>query len=230
MKAKHLMTTDVVTVPPDTPVRALARLLADRHVSAVPVLAADGRVAGIVSESDLLRRLAGMAERPRGWFGGLFASTHADAARFARTHGAKARDIMTTDLVAVTEETLAADIALMMEERHVKRVLVLRDGMLVGVVSRADLLAALFGPADTTEAGIEDTQIRKAVETAIRRESWARPFYIWPTVEKGAVTFHGFCDVAEVRTALRVLAEEVPGVTDVKVEVSTMPRAIYGAE
>ncbi len=230
MQAKHLMTTDVITVPPEAPVVALARLLADRRIGAVPVLGPDGRVVGIVSESDLLRRLAGTVEQPRGWFSQMFASTHADAARFTRTHGAKASDIMTKNLVSVTEDTPAGDIALLMEERRVKRVVVLRDGLLVGVVSRADLLAALVAPAEATEAGAEEDTIRRAVEAAIHREAWARPFFIWPTVEKGVVTFHGFCDVAEVRTALRVLAEEVPGVTEAKMAVVALPRALYGAD
>ncbi len=229
MRAGDLMTTDVDTVPPATPVRAIARLLASRHISSVPVLDAEGQVLGIVTEADVLRRLAGAAEKPRGWFGSLFASAASDAEHYTRTHGVKASDVMTTKLVSVAEDATAESIALLMEERHVKRVLVLRNGMLAGVVSRADLLAALLAPAAEPAAGAEDERIRKAIESALHLQPWSRPFFIWPTVEGGVVTFHGFCDVEEVRHALRVMAEDAAGVTGVKLDISNFPRALYGA-
>lgn len=229
MQARDLMSTNVVTVPPETPVRAIARLLASRHISSVPVIAPDGQVLGIVTEADVLRRLAGAAEKPRGWFSGLFASVATDAQRYVRTHAVKASDVMTRTLVSVPEDATAEAIALLMETRQVKRVLVLRDGMLAGVVSRADLLAALLAPAAAPAAGVEDERIRKAIEAALHLQPWSRPFFIWPTVENGVVTFHGFCEVEEVRRALRVMAEDAAGVTEVKLDISNFPRALYGA-
>jgi CBS domain-containing protein len=95
LRARDLMTPDVVTVPPETPVVAIARLLAERGFSAVPVTGAAGRLLGIVTEVDLIRRLAGEEERPAGWFSSLFADPARQAVRYARTHGAIAGDVMT---------------------------------------------------------------------------------------------------------------------------------------
>ncbi len=229
MRAKDLMSREVVTVSPETPVAALARLLADRGISAVPVVEPDGTVAGIVTEADLVRRITGTEERPRGWLSGLFGSAPADAARYAKTHGAKARDVMTVDLVSVDEEATAEEIARLMEERRIKRVLVLHDGRLSGIVSRADLLEAVFAPPETEAIGADDARIRRAVQAALREESWAKPYFLWPTVEKGVVTIHGFCGSPDVHRALRVLAEGIPGVRSAEMKVETPPPSLFGA-
>ncbi len=144
--ARDLMTPDVVTVPPETPVMAMARLLADRGISAVPVVDAAGAVLGIVTEADLVRRLAGEEDKPSSWFGALFSDPASQAERFARTHGVTAKDLMTEKVVSVTPETTAAHIAHMMEEQKIRRVVVLEGDKLRGIVSRADLLRALVTP------------------------------------------------------------------------------------
>ncbi|TCZ53424.1 CBS domain-containing protein [Roseicella aquatilis] len=230
MRAKDLMSTEVVTVSPETPMAALARLLADRGISAVPVVEADGKVAGIVTEADLVRRLAGTEERPRGWFRNLLASAPGDAGRYARAHGTTVRDVMTTNLISAGEEATAEEIARLMEEHRVKRVLVLREGRLVGIVSRADLLEAMLAPSETPAAGAEDARIRRAVQAAMAEQSWAKPYFIWPTVERGVVTFHGFCGAPEVTRALRVLAEAVPGAQGVEMRIEAPPPSLFGAE
>jgi CBS domain-containing protein len=183
------------------------------------VVERDGRVAGIVTEADLIRRLAGTVEKPRSWLRNLLASSPADAKRYARTHGATARDIMTVDVVSVAEETTAEEIALLIENRGVKRVLVLRDGKLAGVVSRADLLEAVLVPPDTAAMGAEDARIRRAVQAAMQEQSWAKAYFVWATVEGGVVTFHGFCNSEDVTRAFRVLAEGIPGVRGVEIKV-----------
>ena len=94
--ARDLMTREVVTVRPDLPVTALARLLAERGISSVPVTRASGELLGIVTEADLLRRLASQEDKPTGWFGRLFGDVNAQAERYARTHGLLAQDLMTT--------------------------------------------------------------------------------------------------------------------------------------
>jgi CBS domain-containing protein len=223
------MSSEVVTVRPETLVTAVARLLADRGISAVPVLEPDGRPVGIITEADLVRRLAAAGERPRGWFSRLFSSAPEDAARYARIYGAKARDVMTVNLVSVDEEATVEAIARLMEERRVKRVLVLRDGKLSGVVSRADLLEAVFAPPETVTIGVQDTRIRRAVQAALCEETWAKPYFLWPTVEEGVVTIHGFCGSPDVRRALRVLAEAIPGVRGVEVKVETPPPSLFEA-
>jgi CBS domain-containing protein len=228
LRARDLMTAEVVTVPPATPVTAVARLLADRGISAVPVVEADGRVKGIVTEADLIRRLAGEEDRPASWLAGLFADQARDAERYARTHGVTAADVMTEAVVSVDPDTLASAVATLMEERGVRRVLVLQDGRLLGLVSRADLLRALSVPRPE-EGDLPDERIRRAVMAAMRRQPWADTFYTLVEVKDGVVEFHGFSRGAAVQRGLRVLAENVPGVKRVVDNTRPMPAYLYAS-
>ena len=226
--ARDLMTPDVVTVPPETPVMAMARLLSDRGISAVPVVDPAGVVLGIVTEADLIRRLAGEEDKPSSWFGALFSDPASQAERFARTHGVTAKDLMTEKVVAVTPETTAAHIAHMMEEQKIRRVVVQEGDKLHGIVSRADLLRALVAPAHE-EAELSDERIRRAVMAAMKNQPWTDTFYTMVEVKEGKVTFHGFRRSDAVQKALRVLAENIPGVKGVDDDTQPMPIFIYGA-
>jgi CBS domain-containing protein len=228
LTARDLMTPDVVTVPPETPVVAVARLLAERGISAVPVLDKGGALQGIVTEADLIRRLAGQEDAPRGWFSSLFADPGEEAERYARTHGVTARDIMTQTVVTVGEDATAAHIAHLMEDGHIRRVLVVSDGRLRGIVSRADLLRALVTPP-AVEGELSDDRIRRAVLAAMRKEPWADTFYTMVEVKDGVVEFHGFSRTDAVKRGLRVLAENVPGVKGVIDSTQPMPVYLYAA-
>lgn len=226
LTARDLMTPDVVTVPPETPVLAVARLLSERGISAVPVLDAQGQLRGIVTEADLIRRLAGEADRPAGWLRAIFADPVAQADRYARTHGVTAADVMTESVVTVAEAATAAEIAHLMEDKGIRRVLVVQGGRLRGLVSRADLLRALVAPPQAA-SGLSDERIRVAVLAAMRREPWADTFYTMVEVAEGVVTFHGFMRTEAVKRGLRVLAENIPGVTRVVDETQPMPNYLY---
>ena len=228
LTARDLMTPDVVTVPPETPVIAVARLLAERGISAVPVLDQAGALQGVVTEADLIRRLAGQEDAPRGWFASLFADPGAEADRYARTHGATAGDIMTQALVTVAEDATATQIAHMMEESHIRRVLVVTDGRLRGIVSRADLLRALVSPPQA-EGRLSDDRIRRAVLAAMKKEAWADTFYTLVEVKDGVVSFHGFARTDAVKRGLRVLAETIPGVQGVDDQTQPMPIYLYAS-
>ncbi len=226
--ARDLMTPDVVTVPPETPVMVMARLLTDRGISAVPVVDAEGHVLGIVTEADLIRRLAGEEDKPASWFGALFADPASQAERYARTHGVTARDLMTEKVISVTGDTTAAHVAQIMEKQTVRRVVVVEDGKLKGIVSRADLLRALVAPPHQ-DADLSDERVRRAVMAAMKKEPWTDTFYTMVEVKDGVVTFHGFRRSDTVQKALRVLAEGVPGVKGVEDDTQPMPVFIYGA-
>ncbi|ONG49749.1 hypothetical protein BKE38_20485 [Pseudoroseomonas deserti] len=221
------MTADVVTVPPETPVMAIAQLLADRGISAVPVLGADGRLRGIVTEADLIRRLAGS----HGGFGilrQLFTDMDQLANRYAATHGATAAEIMTVDLVTVSPEDHAGTIAELLEEKKIRRVVVVEEGRLCGVVSRADLLRALVAPP--LERGeYSDDRLRRAVQAAIKREPWAETFFTLIEVKDGVVELHGFRRSAAVQRGLKVLVAEVPGVKGVVDKTQPMPSYLFAA-
>jgi len=226
LRARDLMTPDVITVPPETPVLAIARLLGERGISAVPVVDAQGQAVGVVTEGDLIRRLAGEQDKPAGWFASLFADPARDAERYARTHGMTARDVMTSDVVAVEPDTLASAVAHLMEDRGIRRVLVTQEGRLKGIVSRADLLRALVAPSEP-QGELSDDRIRRAVLAAMKKEPWADTFYTMVEVTAGVVQFHGFSRSAAVQRGLRVMAENVPGVKDVVDNTQPMPAYLY---
>jgi len=228
LTARDLMTSDIVTVPPETPVGAMARLLAERGISAVPVLAADGALLGMVTEADLIRRPPGEEDQPASWFSGLFGDPARGADHNARTHGTTARDIMTEKLVTIEPDATAAHVAQIMEQHGVRRVLVVTEGRLRGIISRADLLRALLLPPEKAE-GIPDERIRAAVLAAMRKEPWADTYYVMVDVKGGAVTFHGFSRSDAIKRGLRVLAEGVPGVKSVSDETQPLPMYLYAA-
>jgi CBS domain-containing protein len=222
MKVRDIMTRKVVSVPPDTPVMAVARMLADRGFSAVPVTDSWGMLLGIVSEADLIRRLS-TEDQPdnRGLIASLFYDRDTAAERYVRAHGATARDIMSTELFTVTESTTAEHAARMIDEHRVRRLPVVQDGVLVGIVSRADLLRALIAaPTDTS-----DTAIRTAVQAEMARLPWADAPYVFIDVADGEVTLHGFCHSQSVRKGLAALAGHVPGVKAVHDKITEGPVA-----
>jgi CBS domain-containing protein len=230
LRARDLMTTEVVTVPPNTPVTSLARLLADRGISAAPVADAEGRLLGIVTEADLLRRLAGAEDKPVGWLRRLFRDPDRQAEQYARTHGMEARDVMTDDVVSVGPDATAEHCAHLMEERRVKRLPVVDGGRLVGVISRADLLRAVLEPPEKIGTGAQgrDARIRAALRKEMREQPWAGSLYTFADVKDGVVTLHGFVRSDEVRRGLRVLASRIEGVERVEDRMEDAPLPLPG--
>lgn len=162
MRVRDFMTTPVVKVRPDGPVREAARLMLEHKISGLPVVDADDRVVGIVTEHDLLRsRTNGPGTTRAHWLQLMIERT-----RFAhqsdRFREAKVEEAMTRDPLTVTEDTPLAEACRLIEERGIKRLPVVRDGRLVGVVARADLVRAL---------GIAVNRISHADERAARAEA-----------------------------------------------------------
>jgi CBS domain-containing protein len=192
---------------------------------------AEGRLLGVVTEADLLRRLAGAEDKPAGWLRRLFCDPDRQAEQYARTHGKEARDVMTEDVVSVDPDATAEHCARLMEERRVKRLPVLDGGRLVGVVSRADLLRAVLEPP--AKLGAEgaperDARIRAALRKEMREQSWAEGLYTFADVEGGVVTLHGFVRSEEVRRGLRVLASRIEGVERVEDRMEHAPLPLPG--
>lgn len=214
LRARDLMTTRVVTVPPEMPVEAIARLLAGRGITAVPVVDGDGALRGLVTAADLTCRLSPAAEEEPSWLCWLLADPSKAAIRYARAHGFVAEDVMSREIDAVPPDMPASGIAALLERKGIRRVLVTKHGGLLGIVSRSDLLRAVTG--ETVEpAELPDARIRTAILAAMRRESWVDLFHTQVEVHDGIVEFHGFAPGREVQRALRVLAGHVPGVKGV---------------
>jgi CBS domain-containing protein len=229
MKAKDVMTTKVVTVGPDMPVNAIAALFLDRHISAVPVIDDDRRILGIVSEGDLMRR--GETERRPSWWLAAFSNAEELAREFTKTRGIRAKDVMTREVLTVTEETPIATIAELLEKRRIKRVPVVRDGRIVGIVSRADLLRALAVQDIKPMVPVtqDDRVIRDQLLAVLKREPWADTHLLNILVSDGVVHLWGLVGSDAEQKALRVAAETIPGVRGVEDHLSlsrTLPAGL----
>ncbi len=166
MRADEIMSMNVMTVSPDTHVRDVARKLLERGVSALPVIDGEGHILGIISEGDLMRRRESGTERHPSWWLRLVQNPGDTAADYVKTHGLHAKDVMTRNVITVSESTPAAEIAELLEKHRIKRVPVVRQGKIVGIVSRANLLHGLIvqKPALRPSA----TALRKAVLAELR--------------------------------------------------------------
>jgi len=215
LTAADVMTPDVITVSPQTPVREIAALLHARRISGVPVVEG-GRLVGIVSEGDLIGHAAAIGERRRSWWLSLFADERAMADDYAKTHGRVARDVMTGDVITVEETTSLAEIARLLERHRIKRVPVVRAGTLVGIVTRSNLLQALAARSVSTGLAPDDKVIRDRLNRELQDQPWARLGLKNIVVENGVVHLFGIADSEEERRALRVAAENVSGVVRVE--------------
>ncbi|MCW8087277.1 CBS domain-containing protein [Sabulicella glaciei] len=222
MIARDVMTRSLVTVRPEMPVASLASLLSERGISGVPVTDEKGCLLGIVTEGDLLRRIAAPRDEKPGLLAGLFGDAGTLAAQFSRAHGRTVADVMTREVETVTPGAPLPAIATLMEQRGIRRVPVTEEGMLLGVVSRADLLRALLAESpEATQA--DDAEIRRELARRLREQPWADRHFLHASVREGAVTLSGFARNPEVARALRVLAEGVPGVRHVSVDLAPPP-------
>ena len=215
MHARDIMTPDVITAAPDTKLSELVRTMLDRRISALPVVA-DGAVVGMVSEGDLLRRpeLGTAPGRPR-WLLLLGFPDHA-AAAYARTHGRTAGEVMSHPVITVTEDTPVEAVATLMERHRIKRLPVLRQGHLVGLVTRADLLRALALRL-ATSAGTDDGRIRVALLAELRAQPWAPPpGEIAVLVRDAVVHLWGSVRSEELRHGVVAAAESTAGVRAVE--------------
>jgi CBS domain-containing protein len=213
MKAADVMTRSVVTVRPQTPLVEAVKQMLENGISGLVVVDEEGRVIGILSEGDLMRRAETATERRRPRWLEFLIGPGRLADEFVRAHGRAVEELMTRDIIAVAEETPLEDVVKLFEERGIKRVPVLRGGKLVGILSRADLLRALLRALlPQVEGASDDEAIRERVVAEIAKTGWLPREGISVAVEEGVVSLEGVILDNKERQALRVVAENVPGV------------------
>jgi CBS domain-containing protein len=232
MQARDVMATVVPTVGPNAPLPAVAEAMVEHGATGLAVVDGAGRLLGLVTESDLLHRLAAAEQKQHGYLWGVFHSISRQADEYARSHGRLAADVMTLaeDLVTATEDTTAEHIARVMEERRIRHVPVVRDGgRLVGMVTRAHLLRSALRLPRHRDERAPDNVVRRAVIRAMREQPWADTRFTFVDVQDGVVTFSGLVRNEHVERGLRALAEEVPGVKDVAFLTKRTPGYWLGA-
>jgi CBS domain-containing protein len=224
MKARDVMTTSVVCVSADERVDEIAKRLLEKKISAVFVVDDEGRPVGIVSEGDLMHRVEAGTERARSWWLRLLANPRTLANEYVKSHGLKATDVMTRPLISVSEHTDLAEIATLLETRGIKRVPVIRDGWIVGVVSRANLLRAWASVRSWTgPAKPLDQAIRAQLIEELKAQPWASAEAKSIIVSDGVVHLWGIVATEEERAATRVAAERIEGVQAVEDHLVVMP-------
>lgn len=215
MRAHHIMTRDVITVTPHTSIEEAAKIMLRTHISGLPVMDDAGKLVGIVSESDFLRRSEiGTGRKRPAWLQFLVGPGKA-ATDFVHERGRKVGDVMTENPVTVNEETPLGDIVRLMEKKGIKRLPVLSDSRLVGIVTRSNLLQAVASMArEIPDPTANDDHIRHRLTRMVNAADW-RPIGFDVTVRNGAVHLHGIITTDKARQATIVAAENTAGVKEV---------------
>lgn len=216
MIVADLMSRNPVTVLPETTLADAARMMLGRRVSGLPVLGPSGALAGIVTEGDLIQRVElGTDHQHPSWLE-AFLMPGRLATDYVKTHGRHVSEVMTADPVCVTPQTELATAAALMRKRHIKRLPVVEDGRLVGIISRSDLLAALSGKLiEISRIEPSDEAIRRNIEQSLAVEPWAPKSGIRISVAQSIATLDGVIMSDGERRAVNVIAENAVGVTAV---------------
>ena len=215
MRAHQIMTKPVATVAPDATIVDAANIMLDRHISGLPVVDASGKLVGIVSEGDLIRRTEIGTGRRRGRWLQFILGPGKSASDFVHEHGRRIAEVMTESPVTITEDTSLADIADLMERKNVKRLPVLRGDEVVGMITRANLLQAVANLAhQVPDPTADDDHIRSRIVHAIEKTDWC-PSGLNVIVRDRIAHLSGVILDEEARQAAVVAAENVEGVAKV---------------
>ena len=220
MNASDVMVRDVVTVGPEEPVSKAVQLLVDHDISALPVVDGDRHVIGILSESDLLHREKIGTEIHRAWWLEAVTPPSILALDYAKSHGRRVAELMSEDVISAEEDTPLSEIANILEKRRIKRIPILKDGKLVGIVSRANLIQALAStPSQPEKDQLADRGIRSAILARLAEQPWTNFGERNVVVSNGVVHLWGLVGSPDEHKALLALAENVEGVREVSDEM-----------
>lgn len=215
MRAHQIMTRSVISVTPDTTIVEAANIMLQRHVSGLPVVDETGKLVGIVSEGDFIRRSEIGTQRKRGRWLKFILGPGKSASDFVQEHGRKVSEVMTTSPVTITEDTALAEIVDIMEQNNIKRLPVVRGDKVVGLVSRANLLQAVASLArQVPDPTADDDHIRGRIIDAMEKNDWC-PFGLNVIVRDGIVHLSGVITDESARRAAIVLTENIDGVKKV---------------
>ncbi len=223
MKARDVMVSPVITVKPHSSVREAAQIFLDRRISAVPVVDDQEKLVGIVSEGDLLHRSEAGTQRRRSSWLRLLTGNETLAAEYVKAHARKVADVMTRNVITATPDTPLHEIASTLEKNAIKRVPIVSNGRLVGLVSRANLIQAVASGQKELEIPLSDTTIRNQLLSHLEEQPWAHTSLLNVTVNGGVVDLWGITNSDVEKKAIRVAAESMPGVRAVNDNVIMRP-------
>jgi CBS domain-containing protein len=217
MIVSDVMTRKVLSVKPEETVEHAANLMLRHGISGLFVVDDKGVLVGVITEGDLLRRDEIGTQRYRPWWLRMLVSPGKQALDFTHTHGRRVSDVMTPSVISVESNTVLEDVVDMMEKQRIKRVGVVENGHLVGVVARSDLLRALLSRVRADKPAVEsdDRTIRDSILAEFEKQSWAPMTTLNVTVTNGIVDVWGTITNPDERRAIGVVAENVTGVKEV---------------
>ncbi len=213
MRARDIMTSPVITMRQTALVKEAAKQLVEQRISALPVVDNHGRLVGIISEADLVHRMEIETDRQAsGWLTFLAGDDQRLVAGYIKTHALRIADVMTRNVITAKPNTSLTQIVLAMDQNRIKRIPIVVDRHVVGIVSRADLVRAIARSRITLEFPLSDAAIRENLLSHLREQWWAHTDTVNVTVSQGVVDLSGTTDSDRERNALRVAAECIPGV------------------
>ena len=216
MNAADIMTREVITATPSMGLEEAVQLMLSHRVSGLPVLDSSGVLIGIVTEGDLLRRAETGTERPLSWWRAVLLGTQRLANQYVHTHARRVEEVMTRQVVSIAPNTPLAEVVALMEARGIKRLPVLQEGRLLGIVSRADLLGALerflAAQRSSDSMACQDSELRRRLLRQVAAQRWVPAALVDIGVQEGVVELRGLILNEGQREALRVLAENTAGV------------------
>jgi CBS domain-containing protein len=212
MKAADVMVTKVISVTPDVLVQDVAFILLSNRISAVPIVDDNGQLLGIVSEGDLMRRAEAGTGRHRPWWLAMLTGRDIRAVDYVKEHSRKITDVMTAKVVTATPDTSLEEIATLLENNGIKRVPIVEDGKMVGIVSRANLLQALASMRTPHDVDADDAVIRESLVARLDAAPWTHPALVNVIVQDGTADLWGIVDSQAEKKAVCVVAEITPGV------------------
>lgn len=213
MLTADIMTQDVVSVRPTARIEEAIKLMSSNGISGLPVIGDDGALVGIITEGDFLRRAELGTEKRRARWIEFLAGPGLAAADYVQTHARKVADVMTKSVVTVDEDTPLDEVVRLMEKKHIKRVPVMRGKLVVGIISRANLVRALAAIKPETSRNATDADIQRRIIAELKKH-FGRSGRYEVTVHNGVANLWGTVHVSP--DAARVAAENVPGVTEVR--------------
>jgi len=223
MKARDVMVAPVITATPHATIKSVAETFLKYRISAVPVVDDKGAVVGIISEGDLMHRAETGTERQRPWWLQAIMSQDGLALDYVKAHARKVADAMTRQVITASPETSLQDIAALLEKHAIKRVPIVENGQLVGIVSRANLVQVFASAGKGLDIPLDDSAIRNKLLSHLNAQSWARTGLVNVTVNGGVVDLWGIARTDSERKAIRVAAEATPGVRAVNDNIRIWP-------
>jgi CBS domain-containing protein len=217
MNASEVMTVGVTTVRPDASVTEAARIMVEHGVSGLPVVDTHGQLVGIVTEGDFLRRAETGTERRRPRWLGFLLGPGRLANEYVHSHARKIQEVMTPDVITVSQNTPLQDVVTVMERHRIKRVPVLGGEKLLGIISRANLVQALARLAEeASPSRPDDEAMRTQILNNLKRERWTPHDALNVIVRNGVAELWGVIFDERERQAIKVVAENVPGIKTVR--------------